>query len=93
MTDIPLAPPRPAGALCRLMRRKLALLGLVLIALVVLGALLAPWIAPYAAEEQLFDGLTPKAPLPPNETFLFGTDLSWAATCSAGCFTARRPRW
>ena len=68
--------PRPAGALRRLMRRKLAVLGLVLIAMVVAGALLAPLIAPFPPEEQLFDGLTLEgAPLPPNETFIFGTDL------------------
>jgi peptide/nickel transport system permease protein len=58
------------------MRRKLAVLGLVLIAMVVAGALLAPLIAPFPPEEQLFDGLTLEgAPLPPNETFIFGTDL------------------
>jgi peptide/nickel transport system permease protein len=58
------------------MRRKLAVLGLVLIAVVVAGALLAPLIAPFPPEEQLFDGLTLEgAPLPPNETFIFGTDL------------------
>jgi peptide/nickel transport system permease protein len=67
---------RADGALRRLLRRKLALLGLVIIVLVVLGAALAPWIAPYAAEEQLFDGLTLEgAPLPPGGPFLFGTDL------------------
>ncbi|GAB1360771.1 ABC transporter permease [Rhodobacter sp.] len=76
MTDATVIARRPASALRRLMRRKLALLGLVIIALVVLGALLAPWIAPYAAETQHFDGLTIEgAPLPPNETFVFGTDL------------------
>jgi len=54
----------------------MAVLGLVLIALVVLGAVLAPWIAPFAPDEQLFDGLTLEgAPLPPDATFIFGTDL------------------
>ncbi len=66
----------PPSALRRLMRRKLALLGLALIALVVAGAVLAPWIAPYAPDEQLFDGLTLEgAPLPPDARFIFGTDL------------------
>lgn len=69
-------PPRPATALRRLMRRRLALFGLLIIVVVVLGAILAPWIAPHAPEEQLFDGLTLEgAPLAPNATFLFGTDL------------------
>lgn len=67
---------RADGALRRLLRRKLALLGLIIIVLVVLGAALAPWIAPYTAEEQLFDGLTLEgSPLPPGGPFLFGTDL------------------
>jgi peptide/nickel transport system permease protein len=58
------------------LRRKLAVLGLVLIAIVVAGAVFAPLIAPFPPEEQLFDGLTLEgAPLPPSETFIFGTDL------------------
>lgn len=67
---------RPKGALSRLMQRKLALFGLVLIALVVLGAVFAPVFAPYSPDEQLFDGLTLEgAPLPPGGAFLMGTDL------------------
>ncbi len=66
----------PRGAFARLMQRKLALIGLVLIAVVVLGAVFAPLIAPFAPEEQLFDGLTLEgAPMPPGGAFLFGTDL------------------
>ena len=66
----------PAGVLARLMRRRLALCGLVLIGLVVAGALFAPWLAPFAPDEQHFDGLTIEgAPLPPGGAFLFGTDL------------------
>ena len=58
------------------MRRKLALFGFALIAIVVAGAVFAPWLAPHPPEEQLFDGLTLEgAPLAPNPTFLFGTDL------------------
>ena len=39
-------------------------------------AVFAPWIAPYAPEEQLFDGLTLEgAPLPPDARFIMGTDL------------------
>jgi peptide/nickel transport system permease protein len=42
----------------------------------VLVALLAPWVAPYDPGEQFFEGLTLEgAPLPPNGTFWFGTDL------------------
>lgn len=78
MTDV-ITNPRVGssnGTLVRLMRRKLALLGFAIIAVVVLGAIFAPWIAPYSAQDQLFDGLTIEgAPLPPNASFLFGTDL------------------
>ena len=66
----------PPGVLARLLRRKLALLGLSLIALVVAGAIAAPLVAPYAPDAQLFDGLTIEgSPLPPDGRFLFGTDL------------------
>jgi peptide/nickel transport system permease protein len=60
----------------RLLRRKLAVFGMLLIATVVLGAVFAPWIAPFAPEEQHFDGLTIEgAPLPPGGPYLMGTDL------------------
>jgi peptide/nickel transport system permease protein len=76
MTDATVDSVAPAGALRRLLRRKLALFGLALIALVVAGAVLAPWIAPYAPDDQMFDGLTIEgSPLPPDGRFLFGTDL------------------
>ena len=66
----------PAGPFARLMRRKLAVFGLVLIVLVVGGAVLAPWIAPFSPDEQMFDGLTLEgSPLGPNGTYLLGTDL------------------
>ena len=67
---------RPPGVLARLLRRKLALLGLVLIIVVVASAALAPLIAPFAPQDQLFDGLTLQgAPLPPGGRYIFGTDL------------------
>ena len=67
---------RPAGALARLMRRKLALFGIALILLVLAGAVFAPWLAHYSPDEQMFDGLTIEgSPLPPSGTFLLGTDL------------------
>lgn len=77
MSDVPvMAGARPKGALRRLLERKLALTGLGLIIVVVGAAVLAPWIAPYAPEEQLFDGLTLEgAPLPPDGRFIMGTDL------------------
>jgi peptide/nickel transport system permease protein len=76
MADVSAPVAAPKGALRRLLERRLALLGLVLILLVVGAAVLAPWIAPYAPEEQLFDGLTLEgAPLPPDARFIMGTDL------------------
>ncbi|OWJ65668.1 ABC transporter permease [Inquilinus limosus] len=60
----------------QLLRRKLALFGLVVILVVVAAALLAPWIVPFSPDEQLFDGLTLEgAPLPPDGRFWMGTDL------------------
>jgi peptide/nickel transport system permease protein len=72
--------PQPAAGLGlvakRLMRRPLAMFGLVVILVILLAALFAPLIAPFDPAEQLFDGLTlDGAPLPPNATFWLGTDL------------------
>ncbi|AXI44480.1 ABC transporter permease [Sulfitobacter sp. SK011] len=65
-----------AGPWRRLVRRKLAVFGLVLIAVIVIGALFAPLIAPYSPNEQHFEGLTLQgAPLPPGGDFPLGTDL------------------
>ncbi|HVX81313.1 MAG TPA: ABC transporter permease [Devosiaceae bacterium] len=72
------AAPAPAapGVLRRLLRRPLAVIGLAVLVVTVLAAVLAPWLAPYAPDEQFFDGLTLEgAPLPPGGKFLFGTDL------------------
>lgn len=67
---------QPRGALSRLLDRKLAVFGLVLIALVVGGAVAAPLIAPFDPNDQMFDGLTLEgAPMPPGGQFLLGTDL------------------
>jgi peptide/nickel transport system permease protein len=67
---------RPEGAVTRLLRRKLAVFGLVLIALVVGGAAFAPLLAPFDPNDQMFDGLTLEgAPMPPGGQFLLGTDL------------------
>ena len=72
----PRAAARPASAWQRLLRRPLALIGLALILLAVAGAVLAPWLTPYAPDDQRFDGLTLEgAPMPPGGAFLLGTDL------------------
>ncbi|WP_287361767.1 ABC transporter permease [Mesorhizobium sp.] len=70
-------PVRPrAGVWRRLVKRPLALIGLVIVAVVVAGAILAPWLTGYDPNEQMFDGLTLEgAPLPPNASFWLGTDL------------------
>ncbi|MYZ48775.1 ABC transporter permease [Propylenella binzhouense] len=70
-------PPRgPQSVIGRLARRPLALVGLAIILLAVLGAVFAPWLTAYDPNEQLFEGLTLEgAPLPPNAQFLLGTDL------------------
>ncbi len=76
MTDISADSAPPQGAFARLMRRKLAMFGLVLIALVVGGAAFAPWLAPFDPNDQMFDGLTLEgSPMPPGGQFLLGTDL------------------
>ena len=68
-------PPR-RGVWHRLIRRKLALIGLAIIAITVLGAVFAPWLTAYDPNEQMFDGLTLEgAPLPPSGRFWLGTDL------------------
>ncbi|AZO57196.1 MULTISPECIES: ABC transporter permease [unclassified Mesorhizobium] len=70
-------PARPrAGVWRRLVKRRLALLGLVIVAIVVAGAILAPWLTGYDPNEQMFDGLTIEgSPLPPTAKFWLGTDL------------------
>ena len=76
MTGASAADIRPKGALARLLQRRLALFGLVLIAAITGSALLAPWLAPFAPEAQMFDGLTIEgAPLPPGGAYPWGTDL------------------
>lgn len=73
----PLVVPENGPSVLRQMaRRKLALLGLLITVICVGGAVFAKWLAPFNPYEQFFDGLTIEgAPLPPNETFWFGTDL------------------
>lgn len=60
----------------RLRRRKLALIGLFLVALTFFGAIFAPWLTPYEPNTQMFEGLTMQgAPMPPSAQFPLGTDL------------------
>lgn len=78
--DAPIAASVPAkrrhGLLGRLLKRPLAVIGLIIIGVTVLGAIFAPWLTAYDPNEQLFDGLTLEgAPLPPNAAFWLGTDL------------------
>ena len=58
-----------------ILKRKAALFGLIVIAVVVFAALAAPLLAPYNPDEQMFDGLTLEgAPVPPGAQFPLGTD-------------------
>jgi peptide/nickel transport system permease protein len=80
MTDAALPEPRRRGTLARLARRPLAFAGLLVIVATVLAAIFAPWLTPYAPDQQHFDGLTLQgAPLPPgggpDGAFPLGTDL------------------
>jgi peptide/nickel transport system permease protein len=64
------------SALRRLLQRKMALFGLALVVLIVGAAIFAPLIAPFDPFEQHFDGLSLYGePLPPDATYLLGTDL------------------
>ncbi len=64
------------GVWQRLVQRRLAMVGLVIILATVLGAVFAPLLTPYDPNEQMFDGLTLEgAPLPPSGQFWLGTDL------------------
>lgn len=59
----------------QLLHRRLALFGLFVILVIVGAAILAPWIVPFAPDDQMFDGLTLEgAPLPPDSKFWMGTD-------------------
>ncbi|KQT47371.1 peptide ABC transporter permease [Aureimonas sp. Leaf454] len=81
VTPAPAALPPPCapaerGLLRRLLQRKLAVLGLLIITVVVVSAVLAPHVAPFDPNEQFFDGLTLEgSPLPPSSTYWLGTDL------------------
>ena len=58
-----------------LCRQPAAVFGLVIVLAVVVAAIAAPWLAPFAPDNQMFDGLTLEgAPIPPGEQFMLGTD-------------------
>jgi peptide/nickel transport system permease protein len=58
-----------------LVRRPSALFGLIVVVIVLLAAIFAPWIAHFSPDDQLADGLSLEgAPLPPGNGHLFGTD-------------------
>ena len=60
-------------ALCR---RPSVAVSLLLILIIVLLAIFAPWISPYDPSEQFIEGLTMEgAPLPPDATYWLGTNL------------------
>lgn len=73
-----------------LLRRPMAVAGLLVIAAVVAAALFAPFLAPYAPDDQMFDGLSLEgAPLPPSAQFLLGTDTLGRDLLSRLVFGAR----
>ncbi|TMJ06115.1 MAG: ABC transporter permease [Bacillati bacterium ANGP1] len=66
----------PATVWDRVKRNRPALFGLVVMAIVIGVALLAPWIAPYDPARQFTDGLSLEGrPLAPSSRFWLGTDL------------------
>lgn len=60
----------------RFTRDRIGLAGTIVVAIFVVAALAAPWLAPFDPAEQFFDGLTLEgSPRPPNAEFWLGTDL------------------
>jgi peptide/nickel transport system permease protein len=73
-----------------LFRRKLALLGLIIVVAFVLVAIIAPWIAPFQPDTQFDDGLDDiGGPLPPSAKFWLGTDTLGRDLLSRLIFGAR----
>ena len=70
--------------------RPSTMIALGIIVLVLILAVCAPWIAPYAPEDQPFDGLSPDgAPLPPSAQYWLGTDTLGRDLLSRLLFGAR----
>ena len=60
----------------RFRKDKFAVVGLVVIILLIVAAVFAPWIAPHSPLTQFDSGLSAEGqPLPPSRHFLLGTDL------------------
>lgn len=60
----------------RFTRDRIGLAGTIVVAIFVVAALAAPWLAPFDPTEQFFEGLTLEgSPRPPNAEFWLGTDL------------------
>ena len=76
---------RRAGLVARLARDRVALVSAVLLALIVLSALFAPWVAPY---DPYFTDLN-KAMQPPSAAHWFGTDNTGRDMLSRVLFGAR----
>ncbi len=73
-----------------LIRRPATVLAGILIVLVVLAAIAAPWIAPFSPDDQPFDGLSLEgAPLPPGNHYWLGTDTLGRDLLSRLLFGAR----
>jgi peptide/nickel transport system permease protein len=73
-----------------MLRQPAALFGLVVVVAVIALAILAPWIAPFSPDDQMFDGLSLEgAPLPPDGHFLLGTDTLGRDLLSRLLFGAR----
>ncbi len=73
-----------------LARRPATLSAAVLIVLVVLAAIAAPWLAPFSPDDQPFDGLSlDGAPLPPGSHYWLGTDTLGRDLLSRLLFGAR----
>lgn len=69
----------------RLSRNRMAMVGLVILALLILIAAFAPWIAPYGYDEQNLD----KSLMKPNSEHWFGTDLKGRDVMSRMIYGAR----
>lgn len=79
-----------ASSWTRFRRDKTAIGGLVVIAIVVTAALLAPWLAPFDPAFQAPDGLTDDGgPIPPDGRFWLGTDTLGRDLLSRMLFGAR----
>lgn len=67
---------RVGSVIAQLMRRPRSAFGMIVITIMVVFAVFAPWLMPHDPFKQTFDGLTLSgAPRPPDGEFLMGTDL------------------